>query len=221
MREYPYPIVTDWQDEASYPFDENTQNTRWAWEFLRRNPDYQKNYDEYSEAGKNQDTRLFLSAKWNTLSFIYPRSDKIPGFRKITSFPQEPYRGPINDKTDPSLEERAPHELVLRFNLLLPYSDQERQARKIFQSLKELRNIPRNQPDSGKDLFKLYLRLLDAKASGAKPKQILNSIPMNDVNDLESALKDRLKAARILSKTGYYLLGLSDAHTDLISAQIS
>jgi hypothetical protein len=31
----------DWRDPAAYPDPDTTTATRWAWEFLRRNPDYQ------------------------------------------------------------------------------------------------------------------------------------------------------------------------------------
>ncbi|EAY57568.1 MAG: hypothetical protein UBAL2_79310411 [Leptospirillum rubarum] len=38
--------LPDWRDASQYPPVEGTSGTRWAWEFLRRNPEYQKAYSE-------------------------------------------------------------------------------------------------------------------------------------------------------------------------------
>jgi hypothetical protein len=41
--------IPDWKDEAAYPDPKSTSATRWAWEFLRRNSDYRKDWARYIE----------------------------------------------------------------------------------------------------------------------------------------------------------------------------
>jgi hypothetical protein len=45
--------LPNWRDESLYPQQENTTITQWAWEFLRRNPNYQDDYNKYKELGEN------------------------------------------------------------------------------------------------------------------------------------------------------------------------
>lgn len=44
---YPYPIH-DWQDPALYPEPMALDGPGWAWEFLRRNPEYQRLWDLFA-----------------------------------------------------------------------------------------------------------------------------------------------------------------------------
>lgn len=37
----------DWKNEAEYPDDKKTSGEQFAWEFLRRNPEYQKDYEKF------------------------------------------------------------------------------------------------------------------------------------------------------------------------------
>ena len=36
----------NWKNEAEYPDAEKTSTTQWAWEFLRRNPEYKEDYEK-------------------------------------------------------------------------------------------------------------------------------------------------------------------------------
>ena len=41
-------IPPDWRDASAYPLNTTDLDPgRWAWEFLRRNPDYQKDYEHF------------------------------------------------------------------------------------------------------------------------------------------------------------------------------
>jgi hypothetical protein len=44
----------DWREESAYPDPKKTSSDRWAWEFLRRNSDYQKDYKTLIEASKSK-----------------------------------------------------------------------------------------------------------------------------------------------------------------------
>lgn len=59
--------IPDWRDEAAYPDSKTTSPTRWAWEFLRRNPGYRKDWARYIErateaAGKDPALRDLVEA---------------------------------------------------------------------------------------------------------------------------------------------------------------
>ena len=43
----------DWKDKSAYPNPKKTSGNQWAWEFLRRNPKYQKDYKILVEASKS------------------------------------------------------------------------------------------------------------------------------------------------------------------------
>lgn len=43
--------LPDWKDETAYPDPETTSLQQWAWEFLRRNPEYQKDFLAWKEKG--------------------------------------------------------------------------------------------------------------------------------------------------------------------------
>ncbi|WP_350196960.1 transcriptional regulator domain-containing protein [Roseibium album] len=44
------PYFCDWQDKRSYAGLLSLIRHRWAWEFLRRNPDFQKDFSKLSDA---------------------------------------------------------------------------------------------------------------------------------------------------------------------------
>ena len=46
MTRYPYPL-RDWRKPSEYPKPNDRDATGWAWEFLRRNPDYQRLWDVF------------------------------------------------------------------------------------------------------------------------------------------------------------------------------
>ena len=46
MTRYPYPI-RDWRNPSEYPKPADLDPTGWAWEFLRRNPEYQRLWDVF------------------------------------------------------------------------------------------------------------------------------------------------------------------------------
>lgn len=48
---YPYPIL-DWQKDK-YPEPDDLDLDQWKWEFLRRNPEYQKLYDKFKSCPDN------------------------------------------------------------------------------------------------------------------------------------------------------------------------
>nr|VFK54176.1 MAG: hypothetical protein BECKTUN1418D_GA0071000_10209 [Candidatus Kentron sp. TUN] len=45
--------LPDWKDETAYPDIETTTQEKWAWEFLRKNPEYQRDFLAWEEKGNN------------------------------------------------------------------------------------------------------------------------------------------------------------------------
>ncbi len=57
--------LPDWQDESQYPDPETTEPKQWAWEFLRRNVAYQKDYklllDMFEKLTKGKDPEVYAN----------------------------------------------------------------------------------------------------------------------------------------------------------------
>jgi len=54
------PQTVDWRNASTYPIKSNTEPSQWAWEFLRRNRDFQK----YCDNPETQDTSTEDSWTW-------------------------------------------------------------------------------------------------------------------------------------------------------------
>lgn len=55
--------LPDWRDAENYPAGENVPMERWAWEFLRRNPDYQQDFARASQMPGLDGLEAFQSRK--------------------------------------------------------------------------------------------------------------------------------------------------------------
>ncbi len=51
----PSDWLPDWKEKAEYPASEDTAPDQWAWEFLRRNSEYQKDYEIYCQYSRQED----------------------------------------------------------------------------------------------------------------------------------------------------------------------
>ncbi len=177
--------LPDWTDPTQYPLiDGSFCGTQWAWEFLRRSPEYQAAYSELF-------MRCFPTPR-PSLSGLPPGSVMLPPteaeidlycsmmerFRLTDGlFPPSPQSGGSGlvfragwlryyrldeDHSIPKNRARDAT-LLVAFDLSLPIEPQLKQARKIFQ--REGKGVARyklqNLPE--------YLRILDAKVDLSKP----------------------------------------------------
>lgn len=91
---YPYPIK-DWRDDSRYENSSYMSASEWAWEFLRRNGQYQESFDKYSP---------LAVGKMNQAFYVLDRDydvDVIPIFKiakkyglagdRVCSFPNPRY----------------------------------------------------------------------------------------------------------------------------------
>lgn len=83
---YPLPPFKDWKNEDEYKYMDNHTPELWAWEFLRRNPEYQKDWNDtlkmFKKDGHPTEKLPFKGAraKWGLYfdEIINPNLDKPP-----------------------------------------------------------------------------------------------------------------------------------------------
>ncbi|HEV3444258.1 MAG TPA: DUF6499 domain-containing protein, partial [Gemmataceae bacterium] len=54
--------LPDWTDATKYPDSKKTSGRAWAWEFLRRNPEYQKTWDQFAMQTASFPQKYFYKA---------------------------------------------------------------------------------------------------------------------------------------------------------------
>lgn len=66
--------MPDWKKESDYPSSEKTSPEEWAWEFIRRNEKYQKDFKDAHQLIKPIKKKRQLEDKWNPADFAekYP-----------------------------------------------------------------------------------------------------------------------------------------------------
>ncbi len=60
----------DWRSEAAYAYIENLQPRELPWEFLRRNPDYQKDFARIVEATSRD--AIAIAERWGLCFRLRP-----------------------------------------------------------------------------------------------------------------------------------------------------
>ena len=232
MRKYPYPIK-DCRNEEEYTFDENASDSVFAWEFLRRNPEYQRDYDKHGSSKRGTEKKRRVLNRWGIFALQDPKADEYPGPSFFTDFPQQ-VNVPGGDAPKPKgLPSKA--EVILRFDLREPAGRQADKVKTILENLRKARKIKLPNPHFHRDLFPLYLKLLDADAQGLKKKEQhylvdgparLERLELDgDKADLRKTLTKEitrhLEAAKKIRDKEYSLLLLTGRDTALIDVKIS
>lgn len=204
-------ILADWRDPAQYPPPETTPLPRWHWEFLRRNGDYQTDFERYLSLGvdasaRNERERLARKYGLEGIMLDYRelylelfrsprRAERARLIQWQTTWVAEDkdghrVEGHLEDMSylDPRLRQ---HECCVVFNLRMPLEDQLQGARERVIGLQmrylEKRGRIENYP--------LYLRLIDADAADAgkdEMRQILlpEVYPELAMKEIESEMKE-------------------------------
>ena len=182
--DYPEELswLPDWRDASQYPPVEGTSGTRWAWEFLRRNPDYQRDYSSLPEDIKKCLTKVHpgrVSYGGNECHMtIYPlpsREVLAHLERMVTKFhlrknvyPISPESGqtnlifgPYTHRRSPSASfvDTSPDKVLIEFDLKLPIEGQIKLARHSLREKGALVGGLKYRPEK----FPSYLRILDAR----------------------------------------------------------
>jgi hypothetical protein len=194
-KKYPYP-TSNWEEPKNYPTLKNTSMNRWAWEFLRRNPVYQKAWDLRNTKGLSSGKEFgvrFLCDPLNNNPFE-PKTGKDPFLEFLMGTANMFLIGATIEKKSPM----NPYEVLTAFDVRRPIQPQINLAQKFLRDYQKIKDIKFGS--HRKNHFVEYLRILDARAAGIKPKRIkealFNSKKYSSENfDVESTFKDRNKRA--------------------------
>lgn len=202
----PPPWLPDWRDASAYEALKGVESAHWAWQFLRRNPEYQTAWKTVSEA------RAFVPAEPNETWRNYTarlaqaharlpahdsRDDDTSNRFNVWPRPYDPalWDPPVNfslaaadeqppwlDLGDGSQVAVGGSRVAIIFDLDWPL---QRQLEMVPYILSVALTVPRDDEDSEaraprprgpltkarRDDLVLYLRLLDAEATGAPPRE--------------------------------------------------
>lgn len=198
--------LPDWRDAASYGDCENWNLLRWRWEFTRRRDDYRKDFDaheqteseacrffphtgewktdffEKHEVGFAAETCPNLLQKYKMLQMPNPRFSaqpmdlifclEYPGGH--TSFYQGTQKSADGEPCSPALEE---NEAAVVFDLNEPLSDQLNAARRFLERAQVKLHGSKLQKRRHTSKWLTYLRVLDARESGARWAMITDILP--------------------------------------------
>lgn len=220
-------FTSSWEDESQYPSTENPLTyTQWAWEFLRRNKEYQESFlviqqivDEEDkrrkslEVGKLYGLTVGLLDPWNTTSEDIADAHIFDG----------PTRLIVGDKK----QKLSDHQAAVIFDLRYPIAAQikhvadeliDRQrylmGNKLHVKKDELKLTPINIKGRA-DKYATYLRILDAKSiqpnlSNKKIASIIYSKLLNSKNgqNLEKKVDNAYREAKELRDLLYREIGM-------------
>jgi len=124
------PRFPDWRDALAYPNDEtfrdpedsSNQARGWAWEFLRRNPAYQQDYD-YALTGEDAD-REGVAAKYGLsllLPYSYSGRECLAMFRNVVALRQL-------DSRSSQLPQFTETQIAFVFDVSLKWTHQSRHS---------------------------------------------------------------------------------------------
>ncbi len=210
----------DWRQGLTYDrLVERDNPAEWAWEFLRRNPRYQEAWKAFSavdlrehEAAVERERHLWRieGGPWN------PRVDLskfstgqgpafLPTWGRIEIGASAPSFPAVSVEIDLSMELREQLEWV------------EKTLRRLQRSVVAAGHVARPRrigrpPSLG--LRIRYLRILDADAAGANPKEIAGAIYSRRGTDLLRT--DRLRARRLCWPEGYEAFLVPEVPTFLV-----
>jgi hypothetical protein len=222
----PCPWPPDWTNAGHYPDPNKTSPLQWAWEFLRRNQEYQDLWEKLIESKYK---RLKATKALRRPALMFERKFHIT---KTYFFP--PPCPSENDPTGLSFDvafilERSPSdagpaiplnygidsgEMMVVFNLNYPVMRQLKVVREaLLSTSKEHKNVV---PKFRRRIehYQTYLRLLDARAAGASRKEILATLYRTQTNSYPNycankSLRDDIAAAERLRQKDFWLIAVT------------
>jgi hypothetical protein len=180
----------DWKDVQAYeelvrlsasPIDPKEVEKRWAWEFLRRSPAYQRAYLAWRQLPTLRLQRSEMLASPFGLDWIIPPIEAEPTvipFRNtfaLRMFDGEHLPPRIGNLR---LREAIPEPLIaVLFNRHLPLAFQlELAEAQLSEAISAVDDTVPKPPRKEEKHFRLYLRLLDAKARGVRNEAIAGQL---------------------------------------------
>jgi hypothetical protein len=225
--------LPDWTDIEKYPHPKKTDSRVWAWEFLRRNTEYQQLYSQiatlppgfirHDDSAWKIGERLendfgVLIAAPPSMTSADPNFEERPKFvthgrrwMKPPDWPED--AGPY--VVDEALQD--PTEVLMQFDLRWSLHSQLISAKAFLkaqtQNLKSLKKLEGTNHRMKPKYFTDYLRLLDAEATGQTPEKMAEVIYkiLEEYPDHAGKQKvsDSLKRARWLRDKGYRFIAMT------------
>lgn len=208
----------DWLKPKTYDYTEGFTYDQWAWEFLRRNPVYRKEWDGWvrNDAAASKATNdpqgeaariVLAAAKWHLISPCDPSlpvSTELPIWRREARQWEpfmlgdlgpdkfgRPFKRIRKDRALSQYADFGPHVQAFALSLNHPIPAQLDLVREqIVEYQKEHGLDTEVTARSRKEIWGLYLRALDGKDSGAKLIDVGRALWPDDVAGREN-LKDK------------------------------
>ena len=206
---YPYPIK-DFTKPKQYPDPDKRSSALLAWEFLRRNPKYQEDFDKFKKLKSPSAKRKFLE-KWlpglPLLTLFDPKDNQPRGLKLALT--HAPRFAVPKGKGFGNIESLYKGDVFVTFNLNVPIKRQLDKTQKFLERQRKEQKIKPIEKNYQRQLFPLYCRILDAKAEnksdGFLAKFFYGYRKRNDIDSLRT-LKDNLVTARLLRDSNYIFL---------------
>ena len=204
---YPY-LIKDFTKPKQYPDPKKKNGAELAWEFLRRNPKYQKDFDKIKKL-KSSSAKSKLQQKWlpgrPMLKLFDPKDNKPRGLKlALTHTPR--FHVP-KGKGMASIESLYKGDVFVAFNLNIPIQRQLDKTRKFLERERKEQNIKPIEKNPQTHLFPHYWRLLDARAERENESQIAEYFYSDraEGNTVEKVGQE-LEAATLLRDSNYIFL---------------
>lgn len=196
---------------------------RWAWEFLRRSPEFRRACDQVKNASAPEQKAVanrFQLKKFKRYNEAYKGTSGYPIFlpATISSFTHDPS---LKDDIQKKIRSR-PGKVIVVFDLNAALKQErflnkqlqstERRLKKRLEKLRQLNNVNEIagaiKPKRSKYL--IYLRILDLLAAGKSKIECAQALSKDNTiktsTDASQELGKHIKAAKLLSSEGYIYL---------------
>ncbi|MBF0371590.1 MAG: hypothetical protein HQL52_19305 [Magnetococcales bacterium] len=231
----------DWRDPNAYPSPEGTPLSKWAWEFLRRNPDYQKDYHEINdldgldaliftppatpgESLNDYEKRMRKDGHetWEFVSRATLKAKKW-GLKEMISPAEEwgfSFETSVLTETW-GCSTRDPNKVAFVFDLSWPIGPQLRHVKRALQIKQKITGKPK-QARKQVAHFPSYLRLLDAKEKEITTADMARVI-FPEIDNFDPSYSGNkkviagLKAAHEISENDFLYLPLISTPPDEIT----
>lgn len=206
----------DWRNPKHYPDPADTSLHRWAWEFLRRNPEFAAEAAPAAKQQRAMKAAGTLPQFWNVmpLGAVLKRWGVLhPILREWRSHIGD---APVRFDVAPRPVEHAEvngamivfapmrgDRLVLQFDLDAPLDPQIERARQRLVANQRMKFPALRRQRNQTEKFPLYLRVLDALAAGVTPTAILDVLSRTMPEADERSLRYWTKRATALRDGGY------------------
>jgi hypothetical protein len=227
--------LRNWHNPDDYRFPRNFPAYRWAWEFLRRNPDYHSDWSNAlsrfrSKTGEFQEHEDWVERLRRGEDLVFPDdlgadNPDDPLFRlpvgEVKKWGLRVLVNPLADhpadlgfhpggtlhvmKEGASLKSRGPAYPIVVFDLRYQLKPQLKALESRLEHAQKSLGLKQAKPKHHRKLWPRYLRLLDATLDGRTPRQITDVLQHEDDSVSEGKIWDQLQAAKKMTQPEGYL----------------